>query len=180
MCAAYLVWTCYLHNIIQPFWSPHHCQALNMSKWHLILSSHNHTPLHCTLLLFSFVSISRFLSVFVYSAPFWSLPFLLFSTPLLSSLQLLPLTSFLINRILSHLVSHWFFCCCLSSHNFTQCIPFLTLGLSHCVYSLIKKVFEGFRILYLLIMHASVRDCMHCKLVHIRHNVLWHTFLWYK
>jgi hypothetical protein len=37
---------------------------------------------------------------------------------LLSSLQLLPLTSFLINRMLSYLVSHWFFCCCLSSHNF--------------------------------------------------------------
>ena len=134
--------------------TPHHCQTLNMSKWHLIQSSQNHNPLHCTLLLFSFVSIFSF----VYSAPFWSLPFLLFSTSLLSSLQLLPLTSFLINRILSHLVSHWIFCWCLFAHHFTLCVPFLTLDLSHYIYTPTKKVFEGLMILFLLIMHVSVQE----------------------
>jgi hypothetical protein len=58
----------------------------------------------------------------------------------ISSLQVLHLASFLIIRMLSHLVSHWFLCCCLSAHNFTQCIPFLTLGLSHCIYSYQKSL----------------------------------------
>ena len=137
-----------------------------------------------------FHSSLSFLSSFVYSAPFWSLPFLLFSTSLLSSLQLLPLTSFLINRILSHLVSHWIFCWCLFAHHFTLCVPFLTLDLSHCIYTPTKKVFEGFMILFLLIMHVSVQeiysslsengedcdakvsDCMQWKLFHRHHSVL--------